>query len=149
MKSAGHLRRLERLYHDAPCNASIRPIIRVSEGEAEVRFQSSPSMHHAGGAVHGAYYFKALDDAAFFAAASLVEDFFVLTASFSLELLRPLVEGELRAVGRVRKRGRTLIFAESLLFDDRGNELALGRGTFARSNVPITDISSGTGQEGV
>jgi acyl-coenzyme A thioesterase PaaI-like protein len=36
--------------------------------------------HHSIHAVHGSVYFKALDDAAFFAVNSLVEDVFVLTA---------------------------------------------------------------------
>ncbi len=147
--SKAHYRRLEGIYHGARCNASIGPTIRISEGTAEVRFETSPSMHHAGGAVHGCFYFKALDDAAFFAASSVVDDVFVATASFSLELLRPVVKGELRAVGRVKKRGRSLVFAESTLFDDKGRELAVGRGTFVHTAVPIGALYvPGAGEDG-
>ncbi len=53
------------------------------------RFDVGPHLHHAGGAVHGANYFKAMDDAAFFAANSLVDDVFVLTVSFNVYFLRP------------------------------------------------------------
>jgi len=134
-----HYRRLERAYHGAPCNLSLGPKLTVSKGAAEIRLEASSSMHHALGAVHGAFYFKLLDDAAFFAANSLVEEVWVLTASFSLELLRPVVSGTLRADGRVRRSGNSLIFAEAQLEDGEGNELAIGRGTFVRSKVPVPD----------
>ena len=134
-----HYRRLERAYHGAPCNLALGPRLTVSEGAAELRLVASSSMHHALGAVHGAFYFKLLDDAAYFAANSLVEDVLVLTASFSLEFLRPVASGELQACGRVRRFGNSLIFAESELRDGDGNELALGRGTFARSKLPVPE----------
>jgi acyl-coenzyme A thioesterase PaaI-like protein len=63
-----------------------------------------PEFFHAAHAVHGSVYFKALDDAAFFAVNSLVTDVFVLTASYNLYLTRPVTEGALRAVGRVVHR---------------------------------------------
>ena len=135
--SDAHYRRLERAYHGAPCNVPLNLRLTVSEGAAEVCLATSSSMHHAAGAVHGAFYFKVLDDAAYFAANSLVEDALVLTASFSLEFLRPVSSGELQASGRVRRLGNNLIFAESELRDADGNELAVGRGTFARSKLPI------------
>jgi len=137
--SEAHYRRLERAYHGAPCNLPLGPRLTVSEGAAEIRLESSSSMHHALGAVHGAFYFKLLDDAAYFAANSLVEDVLVLTASFSLEFLRPVVGGTLQAGGRVRRFGNSLIFAESHLEDGDGNELAVGRGTFVRSKVPVPE----------
>ncbi len=132
-----HYQRLERAYHEAPCNSIYRPKLTVSAGGAKIRLQVAPTMHHAAGAVHGSYYFKMLDDAAYFAANSLVQDALVLTASFSLEFLRPVVGGEMKAKGRVRRFGKTLIFAESTLLDEDGNELATGRGTFTRSKVAI------------
>lgn len=134
-----HYRRLEQAYQMAPCNQALQLKLSVTAGAAEVRIAATPSMHHAAGAVHGSFYFKALDDAAYFAANSLVEDALVLTASFSLELLRPVATGEMRASGRVRKAGKNLIFAESVLYDGEGNELATGRGTFARTRMPIPD----------
>lgn len=44
--------------------------------------------------VHGPVYFRALDDAGFFAVNSLVEDVFVLTASFNVNLFRPMKSGD-------------------------------------------------------
>jgi uncharacterized protein (TIGR00369 family) len=134
-----HFRRLEDAYHAAPCNRALAPKLTVSKGAAEIRLEATPSMHHALGAVHGAFYFKLLDDAAFFAANSLVEDVWVLTASFSLEFLQPVVSGTLVAHGRVRRFGSSLIFSESRVEDAEGNVVGLGRGTFVRSKVPLGD----------
>jgi len=125
------------MYHRAPCNQAHQPRLQVSDGVATVSMDVAPDMHHAAGAVHGAFYFKLLDDAAFFAANSVVGDAWVLTASLHVELLRPVVGGTLRAEGRVVKAGRTLLFAESSLFDGEGILLARGTGTFARSRIPL------------
>jgi acyl-coenzyme A thioesterase PaaI-like protein len=69
--AADHYRHLERLYASAPINEYFRPQLRVSEGQAEVIMPVRRDFFHAAQAIHGAVYFKALDDAAFFAVASL------------------------------------------------------------------------------
>ncbi len=134
-----HFRGLEQMYASAPCNHDLNPRLSVGQGEAEVRMTVTPSMHHAAHAVHGSFYFKMLDDAAFFAANSLVEDVFVLTVSLTTELIRPIREGVLIAHGRVVHAGRTLIFADSILSDGEGRVLAQGSGVFARSAVPLDE----------
>jgi uncharacterized protein (TIGR00369 family) len=83
-------------------------------------------------------YFKALDDAAFFAVNSLVDDVFILTVSFNLYLTRPISEGEMKATGRVIHRSRRLFVAESELIDAKGREIARGSGTFMRSTIPLS-----------
>ena len=55
----------------------------------------------AAGAAHGTIYFKMLDDAAFYAANSLVTDHFLLTTAFNLLLTRPLQNGPVIAEGPV------------------------------------------------
>jgi uncharacterized protein (TIGR00369 family) len=138
MTDPDHFRKLERMYAAAPINAWFKPTLVVSAGAAEVRIPVRPDFHHAAAAVHGAVYFKALDDATFFAASSVVDDVFVLTAHFELDLLRPVVAGELRAVAKVTEQGERRIFAEGELFDAEGNVLARGRGSFARSKIALT-----------
>ncbi|HEX8793378.1 MAG TPA: PaaI family thioesterase [Polyangiaceae bacterium] len=134
----GHFRKLERMYAAAPINAWFGPTLSVAEGAAEIRIPLRSEFHHAAGAVHGAVYFKALDDATFFAASSVVQEVFVLTAHFEIDLLRPVVAGELRAVARVTERGERRILAEGDLFDGEGNIVARGRGSFAKSKIPLT-----------
>jgi len=126
------------MYASAPVNEYYAPTMRVSEGRAEVAIPVRPDFFHAGGAVHGLVYFKALDDAAFFAVNSLVDDVFVLTVSFNLYLTRPISEGEMKATGRVAHRSRRFFVAESVLVDSDGREIARGTGTFMLSNTPLS-----------
>src|SRR4051812_23261804 len=81
-----HYRRLERMYAVAPINRFFEPVLHVTEGRAEISVPVKPEFFHAARAIHGSVYFKALDDAAFFAANSLVTDVFVLTVSFNLHI---------------------------------------------------------------
>lgn len=63
------------------------------------------------------YIFFALDNAAFFAVNSLVEDVFVLTISFTTYITRPVSEGVVKAIGKVVYRNRSQFIAESILYD--------------------------------
>ena len=136
--SEEHYRKLERMYASAPINEYYRPVLRVSEGAAEVEIPIRPDFFHAAHAVHGSVYFKALDDAAFFAVNSLVPDVFVLTVTYNVYLTRPLSEGTLRASGRVVHQSRQLYIAEAELFDHRGKQAGRGSGTFMKSAIALT-----------
>ncbi len=127
-----HHRKLERMYAHAPVNG-LYPETKlvVAEGAATVTFRVGTEHHHAAAGMHGSVYFKALDDAAWFAAASVVGDTFVLTARFTVELLRPFGVGPVRAEGRVLDRGSP-VTAEAELFDGDGRLLARRHGDFAR-----------------
>jgi uncharacterized protein (TIGR00369 family) len=120
-------------------NAYYRPRLSIEKGRAELIIPVRPEFFHAAGAVHGAVYFKALDDAAYFAANSLVEDVCVLTVSFDVHLIRPIREGHLRAMARVLHYSPRLILAESLVFDARDREIARGTGNFMRSRIPLSE----------
>jgi uncharacterized protein (TIGR00369 family) len=133
-----HYRKLERMYLGAPINGFFRPSIAIAQGQAEIAMEVRPEFFHAAGAVHGAAYFKVLDDAAFFAVQSLVADAFVLTASFTTYLERPVTEGLMRAQGRVVMASRSLFIAESQVFDQQGREVARGSGNFVRGKVPLS-----------
>ncbi len=133
-----HYRKLERTYASAPINLFYAPTLLISEGKAVITFDVDPKMHHAAGAVHGSVYFKALDDAAFFAANSLVEDVFILTVSFNVHMFRPVTAGRLTASGWLTHRTGRLFFAESELSDQDGTQIARGSGTFMKSGIYLT-----------
>ena len=143
----GHFRGLERMYLAAPCNEIYRPRVTITEGSAKIGFDVGPHLHHAGRAVHGSAYFKAMDDAAFFAVNSLVEDVFVLTVTFNIYLLRPISEGEMVATGTVVNAGRTVWAAEATLSDDRGRQLGRGSGTFMRSRLALSEAMGYNGKD--
>ncbi len=133
-----HYRKLERMYRTAPINDFFQPRILVEKGRCEIVILARPELHHAAHAVHGATYFKALDDAAFFAVQSQVESFFVVTANYNLFLERPVQTGLMRAVGEVVMAGKNLFVAQAVLTDDQGRELARGGGNFVRSGIRLT-----------
>ena len=137
--SEEHFRKLERMYASAPVNEYFRPVLTVAEGTAEVVIPVRPDFFHAAKAVHGSIYFKALDDAAFFAVNSLVPDVFVLTVTYNIYLTRPISEGTLRAKGRVVNQSRQLFIAEAELFDDRGRSIGRGSGSFMRSTIALNE----------
>jgi uncharacterized protein (TIGR00369 family) len=134
-----HYRRLERMYHSAPANEYFKPEMRIEEGKAEVRLPVRPDFFHAASAVHGSVYFKLLDDATFFAASSLVDDVFVLTASFNIYFLRPISVGTMTARGTIVSKSTRLLIGEGVLVDDEGREIARGTGTFMPSKVQLDE----------
>ena len=107
---------------------------------ARIRFEVTPACFHAGGAAHGTLYFKMLDDAAFYAANTLVSDRFLLTTAFNLHFTRPLRTGPVIAEGRWVSGRRRVLVAEARLVDATGEEAGRGTGTFMRSHTPLTSL---------
>jgi uncharacterized protein (TIGR00369 family) len=135
-----HFQKLERMYLVANIQKLMfeTTTIKISEGESEVGLTVQEKYHHAGAAMHGAVYFKLLDDAAYFAANSVIEDVFLLTSSFDVNLIRPVASGEIRAVGKLKSQSKNLLIAESTIYNEEGKEVAFGVGTFMKSGVELT-----------
>jgi len=106
---------------------------------AEIGLTISEKYFHALGAIHGSVYFKLLDDAAFFAVNSMVEDVFVLTTSFNINLIRPANRGVLKAIGELRYSSENLFVAQSRLLNEEGKEIAFGTGNFAKSKIKLSE----------
>ena len=138
-----HFRALEALYAAAPVNALFASRLAITgSGQSRITFDVDQKVFHAAGAAHGTIYFKMLDDAAFYAANSLVEDMFVLTTAFNLLLTRPLREGPVTAEGRWVSGRRRVLIAESWLTDSHGEEVGRGTGTFTRSRIALSSLPS-------
>ncbi len=136
-----HYRALESLYAHAPINQLFDSRLEiVGAGVSRIRFTIDERHYHAGGAAHGTGYFKMLDDAAFYAANSLVTDRFLLTTQFNLLLTRPLRAGPVVAEGRWISGRRRVFVADARLIDADGEEAARGTGTFMRSRIPLADL---------
>ena len=136
-----HFRALESLYRAAPINRLFRSELEIVEsGFARIRFEIDAGLHHAAGAAHGTSYFKMLDDAAFYAANSLVTDRFLLTTAFNLLFTKPIVAGPVIAEGRWVSGKRRVYVADARLIDAEGEEAARGTGTFMRSRIPLAGL---------
>ena len=134
-----HFRKLERMYLSAPINKLYQPKISISHGQAKVTMEAEERFFHAAKGLHGAVYFKMLDDAAYFAANSLVTDIFLLTTGFELHLVRQVTGGIITAEGRSLVSSNNLILAEARLYDQKGKEVAFGTGTFMKSRQTLSE----------
>ncbi len=140
---AAHFRALERLYASAPINGAFASTLSVvAPGRTRIDMVAGSQHFHAAGAVHGTLYFKALDDAAFYAANSLVPEVFMLTTAFNILMTRPLHPGPLVAEGRWVSGARRVLIAEAWLTDSTGEEVGRGTGTFMRSRIPLSSLEA-------
>jgi uncharacterized protein (TIGR00369 family) len=139
--AAPHYRALESLYRSAPVNALFDSRLEVlGEGRSRIVFQVTEAAYHAAGAAHGTIYFKMLDDAAFYAANTLVTDRFLLTTSFNLHFTKPVRAGEVIAEGLWISGRRRVFVAEARLVDAEGDEIGRGTGTFMRSHIALSSL---------
>ena len=138
--NATHFTKLRNMYLRSNINTKIFDTTEceISLEQAIISLTISEKYFHALGAIHGSVYFKLLDDAAFFAVNSIVEEVFVLTTSFNTNIVKPVSSGKLKAVGEVRFTSRNLFIAQSTLYDEKGNEVAFGTGHFAKSKIGLT-----------
>jgi uncharacterized protein (TIGR00369 family) len=137
-----HFRRLEGLYRAAPVNALFQSELTIAEaGHSVIDFTIDQASFHAAGAAHGTLYFKMLDDAAFYAANSLISDRFLLTTAFNLHFTKPMRSGTARAEGRWISGRRRVLIAEARIVDSDGEECARGTGTFLRSHIPLSSLT--------
>lgn len=136
-----HFRALEALYASAPVNSLFASRLHiVAEGQSRIEFTVGEDVHHAAGAAHGTIYFKMLDDAAFYAANSLVTDRFLLTTAFNLHFTAPVRSGPVTAEGRWISGRRRVFVAEARLVDAEGEEIGRGTGTFMRSKIALSSL---------
>jgi uncharacterized protein (TIGR00369 family) len=137
-----HYRALESLYAAAPINALFPSRLTIpGRGASRIEFEVDPQVHHAAGAAHGTIYFKMLDDAAFYAANSLVTDRFLLTTAFNLLFTKPIRTGPVVAEGRWVSGRRRVFVAEARLIDGEGDEIGRGTGTFMRSRIALSGLA--------
>ena len=136
-----HYKKLTNMYLKAKLNTTFYDTTEclIENEKATISLTVSDKFFHALGAIHGSVYFKLLDDAAFFAVNSIVEDVFVLTSSFNVHLLRPVSSGKITAIGTVRSKSRSSFVAESVLYNEEGKEIAIGSGNFVKSKAQLTE----------
>lgn len=142
MNKYDHYDFLVRLFHSAPINQSIfkGSELTLSEGEARYQLEVKTDYFHGAEAMHGAVYFKMLDDAAYFACATLVDDYFLVTKSYEIEFVRPVPGGTLTALGRVLESNDEGFLAESEILNEQGKLMGKGRGVFVKSRKKLSDL---------
>ena len=140
MIGAKHFDSLRSMYLNANVNRQIYDSTecKIEQGRAKISLVVSEKYFHALDAIHGSVYFKLLDDSAYFAAHSMVDDFFLLTTSFNTNITRPVDNGKITAIGSLRHQSKNLFFAESTLYNQEGKEIAFGSGHFTKSKIALS-----------
>lgn len=63
----------------------------------------------------------------------------MLTSSFNINLIRPVKDGLIKSIGKVKFRSTNLFVAESTLYNEAEKEIAFGTGNFARSKIALSE----------
>ncbi|MDA7803573.1 PaaI family thioesterase [Crocinitomix sp.] len=137
-----HFEKLKKIYGQAPIHDFYKNItLEVFEKESIVTLPITPHFFHGFMSTHGSVYFKLLDDAAYFACQSVIEDFFIVTTNFNISLLRPITKGTITAKGKVDFISQQLFSATAELFDERGRLCGKGQGQFMKSKLPLPSVA--------
>lgn len=146
MDSQLHFRSLEKMYSHAPVNNFIISSgIHVSEGYCKIVWHVDSRFFHAGKSLHGAFYFKLLDDAAYFAAASLHATHFLLTKSFKIDFYKPVTIGVLFAEGKCTFHSDKSTTSQATLYNEKEQLVSKGEGIFIMSNLPLLEVAEYAG----
>jgi len=120
-------------------------IAAVRPGEVEIVFPYNSGLTQQHGFIHAGIVSTVLDSACGYAALSLApENAAVLTVEFKVNLLAPAKGDSFRAVGSVKKAGKTITVAEGELFAQNGD----GQKLVATMTATIMSIADREGLEG-
>ena len=141
MSNQEHFTKLQNMYLSGLINKELYDSVQieVTSEKAEISMQVEPKYFHAGNSLHGSVYFKMLDDAAYFAVNSIVQDSFVYTTSFNIQILRPVKIGKIKAVGELKFKSKNLFIADAILYDEKNREVARGSGNFMKSGIELNE----------
>ena len=107
---------------------------RVDGGAGELSVEVRPEFCNGEGWVQGGLYAALADEAIVLAVyQTLGEGESIATITESTSFLRGVNTGSLRAVGRVVKRGRRVIFGEGQVFDGEGRLCSVTTASYAVS----------------
>jgi uncharacterized protein (TIGR00369 family) len=127
---------LVALFARAPIKKTFGMTLHYDEdGRAVFDMPYNPRLDHFLGGIHGGVISTLLDNAGWFTAAAL-SDNWVATAELHVRLLEPVAKVDLRSIGRIVKAGSRLIVGE-MEVRTKGQDLlvAIGSATFIVTSV--------------
>jgi uncharacterized protein (TIGR00369 family) len=105
-------------------------IAQVEEGRVVVELDTEARHRHEGGVVQGGIITAVADAAMGMTLLTLQEpDWANTTIELKINFLRPVVEGRIRAVGRVVEMRKSLLFSEADVFDSKERLIAKATST--------------------
>jgi uncharacterized protein (TIGR00369 family) len=123
---------LRDAFHDAPITRLIPQTMEITEpGVVRITLHPDARHHHGAGRVHGGVLGVLLDNAGFFASATVTGGFWTATTEFKINLLDSVSDEAVVATGRVLRKGRHLIHASMEARAASGAAVAVGLGSYA------------------
>ena len=105
-------------------------IAEAEPGRVVVELDAGPRHRHGGGVVQGGVITQIADAAMGMTLATLQEDHvWNTTIELKINFIRPVVEGRLRAIGRVVEIKQSLLFGEADVVDSEGRLVARASST--------------------
>ena len=116
-------------------------ITEAKPGRVVIELKAGAKHRHGGGVVQGGVITQIADAAMGMSLATLQEDgVWNTTIELKINFLRPVVEGRLRAIGRVIDMRQTLLFAEADVLDEQDRLVA-------RASSTCMPVPEGQGRE--
>lgn len=142
MKEKDHFEALDRMFRSANFHKHFPPFsFHLERGYCRIESSVDDRYHHAAEAMHGAFYFKLLDEAGYFAAMSEEQEKFLLTRNLNIRFLRPVESGELIAIGRLKHFDGKIYYAEAELLH-KGKQIASAELELARGPVSLNEVEA-------
>lgn len=116
-------------------------IAEAEPGRVVLELPVGPQHRHGEGVVQGGVITQIADAAMGITLATLQEDgMWNTTVELKINFLRPVIEGRLRAIGRVVEMKQTLFFSEADVIDEKGRLVA-------RASSTCMPVPQGQGRE--
>ena len=116
-------------------------IAEAEPGRVVIELPVGPQHRHGEGVVQGGVITQIADAAMGITLATLQEDgMWNTTIELKINFLRPVIEGRLRAIGRVVEMKQTLFFSEADVIDEKGRLVA-------RASSTCMPVPQGQGRE--
>jgi len=116
-------------------------IAEAEPGRVVLELEAGPQHRHGGGVVQGGVITQIADAAMGMSLGTLQEyGMWNTTIELKINFLRPVIEGRLRAIGRVIEMKQTLYFSEADVVDDKGRLVA-------RASSTCMPVPEGQGRE--
>ncbi len=116
-------------------------IAEAEPGRVVLELPVGPQHRHGEGVVQGGVITQIADAAMGITLATLQEDgMWNTTIELKINFLRPVIEGRLRAIGRVVEMKQTLYFSEADVIDEKGRLVA-------RASSTCMPVPQGQGRE--
>ena len=112
-------------------------VTTVEEGRVVLEFEASEKHHQPNGVVQGGVL-TAIADAAMGMAGMTVQEvgWANTTIELKINFIRPVIQGLVRAEGRVVKVGRTVLFLESTVLNAEGKVAAVASSSVLAFQLP-------------